>query len=162
MPGQAERKKNIRQKYSPLELEFAEKNILLAEDSIVRGNTAAKIVEMIREAGAKKVYLASCAPELRYPCPYGVDMPTRREFIANNLDLEGIRRLLNVDGLFYATLADLIASVSRDSVKFFCAACFTGQYPTSEITKKYLQDMETCRSDEAKNLDEEDGLASFF
>ncbi len=144
MPGNKIRQKSIRQKLNPIELEFRDKNVLLVDDSIVRGNTMKRIVEMCRAAGAKKVFVASAAPPIVNPCVYGVDMPTRKELVAAGLSLEEIKKLLNVDELFYQTVEDLIDSVKYEKAKVekFCTGCFDKRYATKEVTEKYLQEVE--------------------
>ncbi len=144
MPGQEMRQKSIRRKLSPVDLEFRRRNILLVDDSIVRGNTMKRIVEMCRESGANKIYIASAAPPLKHPCVYGVDMPTRKELVAHGLEVEEIRQLLKVDKLFYQNLDDLVACCQdgNPEIKQFCTACFNGNYPTKEVTEEYLQEVE--------------------
>lgn len=141
MPGNKTRKKSIRQKLNPIELEFQGKNVLLVDDSIVRGNTMKRIVEMCRHAGAKKVYVASAAPPIINQCVYGVDVPTRKELVAAGLSLNDIKKVLNVDELIYQNIEDLIDSVKfkKAQVEGFCTGCFNGQYVTEEVTEKYLQ-----------------------
>jgi amidophosphoribosyltransferase len=148
MPGQAIRKKSIKYKLMPIELEIRGKNILLVDDSIVRGNTSKKIIQIVREAGAKKVYLASSAPPLRSPCVYGVDMPSKKDFIANKLSIDEICKVIGADRLFYQELEDLIwsAHAGNKAITRFCAACMDGKYPTKDITEKRLAEMDLIRS----------------
>lgn len=140
MPGQEIRQKSIKYKLNPIELEIRGKNILLVDDSIVRGNTSKKIVEMVKAVGAKKVYLASSAPPIKHPCVYGVDMPSPKEFIADNLSIPEIAKVIGVDKLFYQTLPDLIDSAHEGNKKIttFCSACMDGKYPTGDVSKKTL------------------------
>ncbi|MCF7846079.1 MAG: amidophosphoribosyltransferase [Candidatus Peribacteraceae bacterium] len=147
MPTQAKRQKSIRHKLIPLPLELRNKKVLLVDDSIVRGNTSRKIVEMVRAAGAKKVYFAAAAPPLKFPCVYGVDMPSKKEFIANKLSVPQIARKLKADKVFYLPLPDLIRSCEfkKNKVPHFCTACFDGKYPTKEVNAKYLAAVEQCR-----------------
>ena len=144
MPGQEERKKSIRQKLNPIELEFRNRNVLLVDDSIVRGNTMKKIIEMCRNAGAKKVYVASGAPRVLNPDVYGVDIPTRAELVANNLSIEEIRKVIGADALFYQTVPDLIESarIGNPKVDGFHTGVFDGFYPTPEVTEEYLNKVE--------------------
>jgi amidophosphoribosyltransferase len=144
MPGQAERQKSIRQKLNPIELEFKNRNILLVDDSIVRGNTMKQIIELCRKAGAKKVYVASGAPPVINPDVYGVDIPTRAELIANGLSLDEIRKVIGADELFYQTVPDLIeaARVGNPEVDGFHTGVFDGHYPTPEVTEELLQQVE--------------------
>jgi amidophosphoribosyltransferase len=148
MPGQTKRQRSIRRKLNPIRLEIEGKNVLLVDDSIVRGNTSRKIVEMVREMGAKKVYFASCAAPLRNPCVYGVDMPTRAEFVANKLTVEETAKALGADGLFYQELEDLFDAVQEGNpeIKKFCMACFDGKYPTADVTEEVLREAEASRS----------------
>lgn len=147
MPGQAIRRKSIRFKLNPIKLELKDKNILLVDDSIVRGNTSKKIIEMCRNAGAKKVYIASCAPPLVSPCVYGVDMPTRKDFVAYNISTETIAKVIGADKVFYQDLKDLekAAHMGNKDIKTFCGACFSGKYPTKNVTEKTLQAAEEVR-----------------
>ncbi len=148
MPGQNVRQSSIRRKLNPIRLEIEGKNILLVDDSIVRGNTSRKIVEMVREMGAKKVYFASCAPPLRHPCVYGIDMPSRKEFVANQLTEEETARQIGADALFYQDIEDLLESVSEGSelVNEFCMACFDGNYPTADVSESVLRAVEENRN----------------
>ncbi|MBT4384172.1 amidophosphoribosyltransferase [Candidatus Peregrinibacteria bacterium] len=147
MPGQEERQNSVRRKLNPLQLEIRNKNILLVDDSIVRGNTSKKIVELVRDMGAKKVYFASCAPPLRHPCVYGIDMPSRKEFVANQLTTEETAKQIGADALFYQTLDNLHKAVSEGNprVSTFCMACFDGNYPTDDVTEEILKAAEENR-----------------
>lgn len=155
MPGQTERQNSIRRKLNPLQLEIKDKNVLLVDDSIVRGNTSRKIVELVREMGANKVYFASAAPPLHHPCVYGIDMPTRKEFVANELTIEETAKQIGADMLFYQDLDDLIWAVSEGNpnVNTFCTACFSGKYPTKEVTEEVLKRAEDARNDDAKSVE---------
>lgn len=141
MPGQATRKKSVRQKLSPIPSEFAGKNVLLVDDSIVRGTTSREIVDMVRASGAKKVFFASAAPEVRYPNVYGIDMPTREELIANGRTPEQVAQEINADVCIFQDLADLERAVSELNPKIqgFDASCFSGCYITGDIDEDYLQ-----------------------
>lgn len=158
MPGQAIRKKSIKFKLNPIKLELRKKNVLLVDDSIVRGNTSKKIIEMCRAAGAKKVYIASCAPQLVSPCVYGVDMPTRKDFVAYNITDETIAKVIGADKVFYQDLEDLekAAHEGNKDINTFCGACFSGKYPTKNVTEKTLRDAEETRR-KAHPLKEEAG-----
>lgn len=144
MPGQTERKASITRKLTPVALEIRKKNVLLVDDSIVRGNTSRKIIELVRECGANKVYLASCAPPLKHPCVYGVYMPSRKEFVANNLEIPEIAREIGADAVIYQDLSALVESVKtvKSPVTDFCTACLDGKYPTPEVNEKYLSELE--------------------
>lgn len=144
MPNQKERQNSIRKKLNTIELEFRNRNILLVDDSIVRGNTIKRIIQMCREAGANKVYIASGAPPVRYPDVYGIDLPTRRELIAHDISTEEIRTLIGADALFYQTLEDLIeaARFGNPEIEKFHTGFFDGYYPTPEVTEEYLQKIE--------------------
>ncbi len=148
MPNQAVRKKSIRYKLNPIHLEFRNKNVLLVDDSIVRGNTSKQIVEMVREAGAKKVYFASAAPPLINPCVYGIDMPSRKDFIANKLKYDEIRKMIDADKLYYQKYEDLerAAHVGNPKIKKFCWACMGGEYPAGKITEEVLKRVEQQRT----------------
>lgn len=141
------RKRSIRQKLNPIRLEFEGKKVLILDDSIVRGNTGRELVRMAREAGAKKVYLASYSPPLRHPCPYGIDMSTRRELIATGKDISQLKKELGCDALIYQDLEDMVECAragNRDIAKF-CTACFNADYPTEDITASILHDIENER-----------------
>lgn len=148
MPGQDQRQSSIRRKLNPVRLEIEGKRVLLVDDSIVRGNTSRKIVEMVREMGATKVYFASCAPPLRHPCVYGIDMPSRKEFVANQLTVEETARQIGADALFYQDLDDLLEAVSEGNrdLSDCCMACFDGMYPTADVTEEVLRAAEASRS----------------
>lgn len=149
MPGQEIRKKSIHYKLNPIKLELRNRNVLLVDDSIVRGNTSKKIIQMVRDAGAKKVYFASCAPPLVSPCVYGVDMPSKKEFVANGLNTEEVAKEIGADMLFYQDIDDLIDSAQEGNPKVtkFCYACMSGKYPTKEVTKQLLAKAEATRGD---------------
>ncbi|MBX2823312.1 MAG: amidophosphoribosyltransferase [Gammaproteobacteria bacterium] len=151
MPGQELREKSVRQKLSAVDLEFNGKNVLLVDDSIVRGTTSGQIVQMAREAGARKVYLASAAPPVKYPNVYGIDMPAAHELIASNRSVEEIQEIIGADWLVYQDIADLLESVSfgNRSIKDFEASCFTGEYVTGDVDTGYLDRVERRRSDRA-------------
>jgi amidophosphoribosyltransferase len=153
MPGQEMRKRSVRQKLNAIDLEFRGKNVLLVDDSIVRGTTSSEIIRMAREAGANKVYLASAAPPVRYPNVYGIDMPTANEFVAHDRDVEQIRAAIGADYLIYQDLDDLIESVraGNPSLKSFDCSCFTGDYITGDIDQHYLDVLSSRRSDHSKN-----------
>jgi len=147
MPGQAVRKKSVRQKLSAIEAEFRGKNVLLVDDSIVRGTTSREIVEMARAAGANKVYFASAAPPVRFPNVYGIDMPTPSELIAATRDPEDIAREIGVDGLVYQELPDLTQAIQdrNPAITQFEASCFNGTYVTGDIDAAYLTALEHQR-----------------
>ena len=153
MPGQGERAKSVRRKLNPIELEFRKKNVLLVDDSIVRGTTSRQIIQMAREAGAHKVYFASAAPPVRYPNVYGIDMPAAHELIAHGRSEAEIETLLGADWLVYLDLVDLEAAVAEgnDALTRFDASCFTGEYVTG-LDAGYLEALEAARSDAAKQL----------
>jgi amidophosphoribosyltransferase len=152
MPGQAERTKSVRRKLNAIGLEFRGKNVLLVDDSIVRGTTSRQIIKLARDAGARKVYFASAAPPVRYPNVYGIDMPAATELIANGREVDEIAKLIGADKLIYQDLHGLIRSVRHDnsSIEEFDASCFSGQYVTGDVTAEYLQDLAKLRNDGAK------------
>jgi len=152
MPGQSERVKSVRRKLNPIGLEFRNKNVLLVDDSIVRGTTSRQIIQMAREAGARKVYLASAAPPVRYPNIYGIDMPVTAELVAHGRTVEEIEQILGADKLFYQDLDDLIWAVRDGNEKLgaFDTSCFSGEYVTG-VEPTYLRDLEFARSDDAKS-----------
>ncbi len=149
MPGQAERKKSVRQKLNAIELEFRGKNVMLVDDSIVRGTTCKQIIQMAREAGAKNVYFCSAAPAVRYANVYGIDMPSVHELIAHNRSTEEVADLIGADWLVYQDLEDLIDSVSGGKIKIdqYDCAVFDGVYVTGDIDQQYLQRIESERND---------------
>ena len=152
MPGQAKRQKSVRQKLNPIDLEFSGKNVLLVDDSIVRGTTSREIIQMARDAGAKKVYFASAAPPVRYPNVYGIDMPTSSELVAHGRSVEELERLLGADRLIFQDLDDLVDAVRAGNpmlTEFDCSV-FTGEYVTQDISADYLNQLELFRSDAAK------------
>ncbi len=152
MPGQSMRKKSVRQKLNAIGLEFKNKNVLLVDDSIVRGTTSKQIIQLAREAGAKKVYLASAAPPVRYPNVYGIDMPTVHELLAHNRTVEEIATLVGADWLVYQDLEDLIACARKGNkeIKNFDTSCFTGHYVTGDVDQAYLDFIQCQRNDSAK------------
>ncbi|MFZ1390271.1 MAG: amidophosphoribosyltransferase [Dokdonella sp.] len=152
MPGQSERVKSVRRKLNAIGLEFRKKNVLLVDDSIVRGTTSKQIIQMAREAGAHKVYFASAAPPVRYPNIYGIDMPTAAELVAHGRTEEEIETVLGADWLVYQDLSDLIASIAEGNEKLheFDTSCFSGEYVTG-VEPTYLDQLEFSRSDEAKD-----------
>jgi amidophosphoribosyltransferase len=154
MPGQAVRKKSVRQKLSPVPFEFEGKNVLLVDDSIVRGTTSQEIVQMAREAGAKKVYFASAAPAVRYPNVYGIDMPTREELLATGRDDAAIARQIGADKIIYQDLEDLKASITslNPALTAFETSCFDGIYIAGEITEPYLLALEQHQTKAKKAL----------
>ena len=151
MPYQEERKKSVRRKLNILDLEFEGKNVLLVDDSIVRGTTSKKIIEMAREAGAKKVYFASAAPAIKYQNLYGIDMPATAELIASNKSNDEVASEINADWLIYQTLEDLIDSVREGNpeISEFETSIFTGEYFTP-LVENYLEELEISRKDELK------------
>lgn len=152
MPGQQMRKNSVRQKLSPIDLEFNGKNVLLVDDSIVRGTTSGQIVQMARDAGASKVYMASAAPPVRFPNVYGIDMPSAEELIAHEKTDEQIQAEVGADWLVYQTVDDLIEAVRYDKhpINHFESSCFTGDYITGDVDEDYLDTLERQRSDNAK------------
>jgi amidophosphoribosyltransferase len=141
MPGQAVRKKSVRQKLNTIGMEFKGKNVLLVDDSIVRGTTSREIVDMARAAGANKVYLASAAPPVRYQNVYGIDMPTQQELIATGRDEQAIAKIIGADALVYQDIDSMQRSVSdlNPALTHFDTSCFTGEYVTGDITPEYLE-----------------------
>ncbi|RMF05682.1 amidophosphoribosyltransferase [Candidatus Woesearchaeota archaeon] len=154
MPGQKVRKKSIRFKLNPIKLEIRNKKVLLVDDSIVRGNTSRKIIEMVRNTGAEKVFFASYSAPLKYPCVYGIDMSTKSEFIARGRSVKRIAEMIKADKLVYQDLEDMIeaARVGNPKIKHFCTACFTGKYPTRDVTQKMLKKIEKERVCSAKAI----------
>jgi len=152
MPGQKLRKRSVRQKLNAIDLEFKGKNVLLVDDSIVRGTTSKEIVQMARDAGARKVYFASAAPPVRFQNIYGIDMPAAQELVAHNRTVEEIAEVVGADWLVYQDLADLVAA-ARDGnpdIEHFDTSCFDGKYVTG-VEPAYLEQLELARSDELKS-----------
>ena len=153
MPGQQQREKSVRQKLNPVELEFQGKNVLLVDDSIVRGTTCNEIIQMARDAGARKVFFASAAPMVKYPNVYGIDMPAKAELIASNRSVEEIREIIGADRLIFQDLEDLKNAVRTSKVpelKEFDCSVFDGVYVAGGIDEAYLTALEQKRNDSAK------------
>jgi len=155
MPGQAQRKKSVRRKLNPLDIEFKGKNVMLVDDSIVRGTTSREIAQMARDSGAKKVYFASASPAIRYPNIYGIDMPAAKELIAHGRTEEEVAKEIGADRLIYQELDDLIDAVTtgNPNLKEFDCSVFTGKYVTGE-TESYFTSLEERRNDAKKESDE--------
>jgi amidophosphoribosyltransferase len=149
MPGQELRKKSVRRKLNPVELEFEGKNVMLVDDSIVRGTTCSQIIQMAREAGAKKVYFASAAPMVKYPNVYGIDMPSANELIAHNRNENEICELIGADWLVFQDIEDLVQSSMGGNlgVDTFECSVFDGQYITGDIDQAYLDQIDAQRND---------------
>ena len=170
MPGQEMRERSVRRKLNAIDLEFRGKNVLLVDDSIVRGTTSQQIIEMAREAGARRVYFASASPPVRYPNVYGIDMPAADELIASGRTDDEVCKLIRADWLIYQDLDDLIKAVQYDNgdIKEFDTSCFSGNYVTGDVTGEYLGHVGRERSDDAKTrmkalravLDGDDDLES--
>ena len=154
MPGQQERRKSVRRKLNANRAEFRDKNVLLVDDSIVRGTTSEQIVELAREAGAKNVYFASAAPEVRFPNVYGIDMPNANELIAHGREVDEIRKLIGADGLIFQDLSDLVDAVREENpeINEFECSVFDGIYVTKDIDQSYLNYLENLRKDDELKL----------
>ncbi len=162
MPGQQARKKSVRRKLNAIHLEFKGKNVLLVDDSIVRGTTSQQIVQMARDAGARKVYFASAAPPVRYPNVYGIDMPAAKELVAHGRSEEEVQAIIGADRLIYQDLEDLIEAVKKkgkSDVERFDTSVFDGHYVTGDISPRYLHQLELLRNDNAKQKREEENNA---
>ena len=164
MPGQTQRKKSVRRKLNPIEMEFKDKVVMLVDDSIVRGTTSKQIVQMARDAGARKVYFASAAPPVRYPNVYGIDMPSPEEFIAHNRTEDEIGEAIGADWMLYQNLEDLKETVNscvNHRFADFDSSVFDGYYVTGDIDADYLARLDQKRNDAAKltpdSADTEDG-----
>ncbi|HYE36481.1 amidophosphoribosyltransferase [Methylocaldum sp.] len=159
MPGQQLRKKSVRQKLNAIDLEFKDKNVLLVDDSIVRGTTSMQIIQMARDAGARKVYFASASPPVRYPNVYGIDMPAAHELIAHGRSERDVQEELGADWLIYQDLDDLIEAVQKGnpSVGRFDTSCFNSDYVTGDINQDYLDRLSRHRNDQAKTTRSADG-----
>ena len=147
MPDQPQRERSVRRKHNAIPLEFKNRSVLLVDDSIVRGTTMKKIIQMCRQAGAKNVYVASAAPPVRFPNVYGIDMPTRHELIAHNLSIEEIGTLLGADALFYQTIEGMVAAATEGNpnIKEFETSVFSGKYVTGDVSPEYLSQLESSR-----------------
>ncbi|WP_318506453.1 amidophosphoribosyltransferase [Photobacterium leiognathi] len=152
MPGQQMRRKSVRRKLNAIRSEFKDKSVLLVDDSIVRGTTSEQIIEMAREAGAKKVYLASAAPEIRFPNVYGIDMPSANELIAHGREVDEISNIIGADGLIFQDLQDLVDAVAEGNpeIKLFETSVFNGNYVTGDVNQEYLEYLDSLRSDDSK------------
>ena len=159
MPGQAVRRRSVRQKLNAMGMEFKGKNVLLVDDSIVRGTTSREIVQMARESGARKVFFASAAPPVRFPNVYGIDMPTRAELIAAHRDEEGVNLEIGADALIYQDLDALTAAVRSVNPRLtrFETSCFDGSYITGDVTSDYLESIEMRRDAARDTLDGDEG-----
>ena len=153
MPGQNERRKSVRQKLNPIELEFRGKNVMLVDDSIVRGTTCHEIVQMARDAGANKVYFASAAPPVRFPNVYGIDMPSAHELIAHGRTVDEVRERIGADWLVYQELEDLVqcAREGNPDIETFDSSVFDGNYLTGDIDQNYLDHLDANRSELARS-----------
>jgi amidophosphoribosyltransferase len=160
MPGQAVRRRSVRQKLNTIGVEFKGKNVLLVDDSIVRGTTSGEIVQMARESGARKVYFASAAPPVRFPNVYGIDMPTRAELIAAHRSEDEVGVEIGADALIYQELEALKAAVRQvnPKLKSFETSCFDGHYITGDVTSDYLHAIEV-RRDAARDSGEDGEIA---
>ena len=153
MPGQELRKKSVRQKLNPIKFEFKGKNVLLIDDSIVRGTTSKEIVQMARDAGANKVYFASAAPPVKFANVYGIDMPTLNELIAHDRNDDEISKEIGADGLIYQSIDDLKTNITQENsmLKNFDCSCFDGEYVTGDIDDIYLNKIESRRAENSPN-----------
>jgi amidophosphoribosyltransferase len=152
MPEQSARQASVRRKLNAIDLEFRGKNVLLVDDSIVRGTTSQQIIEMAREAGARKVYIASAAPPVRYPNVYGIDMPAAAELVAAGRTESQVQQIIGADWLIYQDLDDLVQAVHHENAEIdsFDTSCFSGEYVTGDVSRAYLNDLEIARSNQAK------------
>src|SRR5580658_1859627 len=153
MPGQEQRERQVRRKLNAVGLEFRGKNVLLVDDSIVRGTTSAQIIDQARDAGANKVYFASAAPPVRYPNVYGIDMPAANELVAAGRSAEEVAQVIGADWLIYQDLDDMVAACRHDNAQIeeFDTSCFSGEYATGDVTFEYLDRLQRARSDEARS-----------
>ena len=154
MPGQTERKRSVRRKLNAIGLEFEGKNVLLVDDSIVRGTTSQQIIQQARDAGARRVYFASAAPPVRYQNVYGIDMPVTGELVAFNRNEEDVARAIGADRLFYQSLDGLVDAVQHGNPRLqeFDTSCFTGEYVTGGVSRSYLEQIAEHRADAAKRV----------
>ena len=156
------RSNSVRKKLNAIKSEFADKNVLLVDDSMVRGTTSRQIIKMAREAGAKKVYFASAAPEIRFPNVYGIDMPTSNELIAHGREVDEICELIGADGLIFQDIQDLKAAVAMENPKLlqFETSVFDGEYITKDVDQGYLEELDAIRSDSNKSPESLDELTN--
>jgi amidophosphoribosyltransferase len=154
MPGQQQRKKSVRQKLNPIDLEFRGKNVMLVDDSIVRGTTCQQIIQMARDAGARKVFFASAAPAVKFPNVYGIDMPSARELIAHGRTEEEVADAIGADWLVYQDIEDLISASAEGNSQIprFDCAVFDGDYVTGDVDAEYLRKLDEARNDSAKTV----------
>ncbi len=152
MPGQTMRRKSVRQKLNAIDLEFHGKNVMLVDDSIVRGTTSQQIIQMARDAGAEKVYFASAAPPVRFPNVYGIDMPSASELIASGRSEDEVAEIIGADRLIFQDIADLVDAVRRGnpSLDGFDTSCFSGEYVTGNVSAEYLDRIDAERKDAAR------------
>lgn len=150
MPNQKERDSSVRHKLNPIQLEIAGKKVLLVDDSIVRGTTSKKIIKLLKDTGAEKVFFCSCCPPIKHPCIYGIDMQTKKELVASDRTIEEVRKHIGADELIYQTIEGMVKScqVGNPEIEEFCTACFNGKYPTEDVTEKDLEDIGKKRSGE--------------
>jgi len=160
MPGQKMREKSVKQKLNAIDLEFKDKNVLLVDDSVVRGTTSEQIIQMARDAGARKVYFASAAPPVRYPNVYGIDMPAAHELIAHNRTEQEVCAAIGADRLIYQELDDLIDAVRKGNsdIRHFDTSCFSNHYITGDIDEAYLERVESRRNDSAQAQNNSDNF----
>ena len=163
MPGHEQRQKSVRSKLNVIDLEFRGKNVLLIDDSIVRGTTSAQIIDLAREAGARRVYFASAAPPVRYPNVYGIDMPAASELVAAGRSEEEVARLIGADRLIYQDLEDLVRACQHhdSTIHKFDTSCFSGEYVTGDVSLDYLARLQDERSDLAKARRRQTNRSSF-
>ncbi len=149
MPGQKLRKKSVKQKLNPIDIEFRDKNVLLVDDSIVRGHTSKQIIQMVKNCGAKKVFFASASPPVRFQNVYGIDMPATKELIAHKRTVRQIKRKIGADELIYQDLEDLTlaAHIGNPKIKKFEDSVFTGDYCAGNVTEEFLEGLEKDRMD---------------
>jgi amidophosphoribosyltransferase len=161
MPGQSVRKKSVRQKLNVIASEFKGRNVLLVDDSIVRGTTSREIVQMARDAGARKVYMASAAPPVRFPNVYGIDMPTPHELVAHNRSIEEIREIIGCDALIYQDVDGMKKAIGslNPAIKDFDASCFDGVYVTGDITLEDIIRLNASRVGGDENQEDTSRLA---
>lgn len=165
MPGQQQRKQSVRQKLNAIDLEFKKKNVMLVDDSIVRGTTSEQIIQMARDAGAKQVFFASASPPVRYPNVYGIDMPSANELIAHGRTEEEVQQALGADWVVYQDLDDMKEAVLKGNrtIQRFDASCFDGEYVTGDVDTEYLDRLEHFRNDRAKRgRNSEDSMIELY